>query len=103
MSNNPIGFFDSGIGGITLWNEVHNLLPHENKIYLADSKNSPYGTKSDKEIERISFENSEFLLKKQCKLIVVACNTATTKCIDKLRKKFEIPFFISWYKIKIIR
>ncbi|MBT27841.1 MAG: glutamate racemase [Flavobacteriaceae bacterium] len=92
MSNNPIGFFDSGIGGITLWKEVHNLLPYENKIYLADSKNLPYGTKSDKEIERISFENSEFLLKKECKLIIVACNTATTKCIDKLRKKFEIPF-----------
>ena len=84
MSNNPIVFFDSGIGGITLWKEVHNLLPYENKIYLADSKNLPYGTKSDKEIERISFENSEFL-KKECKMIIVACNT-TTKCIEKLRK-----------------
>ncbi len=92
MSNNPIGFFDSGIGGITLWKEVHNLLPFENKIYLADSINLPYGNKSDKELEKISFKNSKFLLEKGCKLIIVACNTATTKCIDNLRKKFDIPF-----------
>ena len=92
MSNNPIGFFDSGIGGVTLWKEVHSLLPYENKIYLADSINSPYGDKSDKELEEISFKNSEFLLEKGCKLIIVACNTATTKCIEKLRKRFDIPF-----------
>ena len=92
MSNNPIGFFDSGIGGITLWKEVHSLLPYENKIYLADSINSPYGDKSDKELEEISCKNSEFLLEKGCKMIIVACNTATTKCIEKLRKRFDVPF-----------
>ena len=59
MSNNPIGFFDSGTGGVTLWKEVHSLLPYENKIYLADSINSPYGGKSDKELEEISCKNSE--------------------------------------------
>ena len=85
MSNNPIGFFDSGIGGVTLWKEVHSLLPYENKIYLADSINSPYGDKSDKELEEISCKNSEFLLEKGCKMIIVACNTATTTCIEKLR------------------
>ena len=71
MSNNPIGFFDSGVGGVTLWKEVHSLLPYENKIYLADSINSPYGDKSDKELNEISFKNSEFLLEKGCKLIIV--------------------------------
>ena len=92
MSNSPVGFFDSGIGGISVWKEVVKLLPRENTIYLADSKNSPYGSKAISEIQDISFKNTKWLIERGCKLIVVACNTATTNSINLLREKFEIPF-----------
>ena len=92
MSISPIGFFDSGIGGVSVWKEVVKLLPRENTIYLADSKNSPYGSKTISEIQDISFKNTKWLIEKGCKLIVVACNTATTNSINLLREKFEIPF-----------
>ncbi|MDP2087868.1 MAG: glutamate racemase [Flavobacteriaceae bacterium] len=92
MSNQPIGFFDSGVGGTSIWKEVRQLLPNENTIYLADSKNAPYGEKSKKTILSYSIKNTDFLLKKGCKLIVVACNTATTNTISKLRALYDIPF-----------
>lgn len=92
MKNNSIGFFDSGIGGITIWESVNRLLPNENTIYLADSKNSPYGKKPNDELINISKENVEFLINKKCKLIVVACNTATTNSINFLRKSYNLPF-----------
>ena len=92
MNNNSIGFFDSGIGGITIWESVNRLLPNENTIYLADSKNSPYGKKSNDELINISKENVEFLINEKCKLIVVACNTATTNSINFLRKSYDLPF-----------
>lgn len=92
MKNNSIGFFDSGIGGITIWESVNRLLPNENTIYLADSKNSPYGKKTNDELTNISKENVEFLINKKCKLIVVACNTATTNSINFLRKSYNLPF-----------
>lgn len=89
---NPIGLFDSGIGGTSIWKEVHALLPNENTIYLADSKNAPYGLKSKEEIIDLSFKNTEFLLHNNCKLIIVACNTATTNAIKELRAKYDVPF-----------
>ncbi len=89
---NPIGIFDSGIGGTSIWKEINALLPHENTIYLSDSKNAPYGEKSKKEIIKLCVKNTEFLLKKGCKLIVVACNTATTNAISYLRKTYDVPF-----------
>jgi glutamate racemase len=93
MNNNrPIGIFDSGIGGTSIWAEIHQLLPHEETIYLADSKNAPYGQKSKAEIIALSVKNTEFLLKLDCKLIVVACNTATTNAIQELRAKYDLPF-----------
>lgn len=93
MSNkNPIGLFDSGIGGTSIWKEIHLLLPFENTIYLADSKNAPYGIKSKEEIIELSIKNTEFLLNKNCKLIVIACNTATTNAIKELRTKYTVPF-----------
>ena len=92
MSSFPIGFFDSGIGGITIWESVNRLLPNENTIYLADSKNSPYGKKTNDELINISKENVEFLINEKCKLIVVACNTATTNSINFLRKSYDLPF-----------
>lgn len=90
--NNPIGLFDSGIGGTSIWKEVHGLLPNENTIYLADSKNAPYGLKSKDEIIQLSCKNTELLLKENCKIIVVACNTATTNAIKELRAKYDVPF-----------
>jgi glutamate racemase len=91
-NNQPIGIFDSGIGGTSIWQEIHQLLPHERTIYLADSKNAPYGQKSKQEIIDLSMKNTEFLLQMNCKLIVVACNTATTNAIQELRAKYTIPF-----------
>ena len=92
MSNQPIGIFDSGVGGITIWKEITKLLPQEHTIYLADSKNAPYGQQSKEKIIELSVKNTELLLKKGCKLIVVACNTATTNAISHLRTTYNIPF-----------
>lgn len=88
----PIGLFDSGIGGTSIWREIHLLLPNEDTIYLADSKNAPYGQKSREEIIALSIKNTEFLLNQNAKIIVVACNTATTNAIKELRKKYDVPF-----------
>ncbi|EIA09443.1 glutamate racemase [Flavobacterium frigoris] len=91
-NNQPIGIFDSGIGGTSIWREIHHLLPNERTIYLADSKNAPYGQKSQKEIIALSMKNTDLLLEMGCKLIVVACNTATTNAIRELREKYDVPF-----------
>ncbi len=87
----PIGIFDSGVGGTSIWKEIHQLLPYENTIYLADSANAPYGNRSETEIVSLSIKNTEMLIAMDCKLIVVACNTATTNAIDLLRKNYTIP------------
>lgn len=92
MSSQPIGIFDSGIGGTSIFKEIHALLPYENTIYLADSLNAPYGNKTEAEIINLSIKNTELLLKKGSKIIVVACNTATTNAIKTLRRNFDIPF-----------
>ncbi|MFC2110411.1 glutamate racemase [Bacteroidota bacterium] len=92
MNKQPIGIFDSGIGGISIWKEILQLLPNENTIYLADSKNAPYGQKSKEEIIALCIKNTEFLIKQGCKIIVVACNTATTNAINILRETYNIPF-----------
>lgn len=92
MNLQPIGLFDSGIGGTSIWQEVIKLLPYENTIYLADSKNAPYGEKKVEEILQLSIKNTEFLLQQGCKLIIVACNTATTNTISYLRANYKVPF-----------
>ncbi len=89
---NPIGLFDSGVGGTSVWKEINKLLPAENTIYLADCKNNPYGPKSKEEIIQLSVKNTEFLLAKGCKLIVIPCNTATTNAISYLRTHYSVPF-----------
>jgi len=91
-NNNPIGIFDSGVGGLSIWKEIHQLFPCESTIYLADSKHAPYGEKSKQEIIDLCIKNTELLLSKDCKLIVVACNTATTNAIEYLRKNYNVPF-----------
>ena len=92
INNQPIGLFDSGIGGTSIWSAIHELLPNEDTIYLADSKNAPYGKKTKEEIIALSIKNTEFLLEKNVKLIVVACNTATTNAIKELRDLYKVPF-----------
>jgi len=91
-STNPIGLFDSGIGGTSIWKEIHRLLPNEDTVYLADSKNAPYGPRSKDEIIDLSFKNTDYLLSKGSKIIVVACNTATTNAIEELRANYDVPF-----------
>ena len=88
----PIGLFDSGVGGLSIWKDVRNLLPNEDTIYLADSKNAPYGQKTKDDILALSCKNTELLMSMGCKLIIVACNTATTNAIKELRAKYDIPF-----------
>ena len=92
MNTQPIGIFDSGVGGTSIWREIHALLPYENTIYLADSANAPYGPKGKDAIINLSIKNTEYLIKQNCKLIVVACNTATTNAISNLRDSYNIPF-----------
>lgn len=92
MNTKPIGIFDSGIGGTSIFKEIRNVAPYENTIYLADSKNAPYGEKSKDEIVTLCIKNTELLIDKGCKLIVVACNTATTNAIHYLRDTYNIPF-----------
>lgn len=91
-NDNAIGLFDSGIGGTSIWKEIYQLLPNESTIYLADSRNAPYGQKSKEEIVALSIKNTEFLLNRNAKMIVVACNTATTNAIKELRSKYDVPF-----------
>jgi len=88
----PIGIFDSGIGGTSIWKEIHELLPMEHTLYLADSKYAPYGYKTQEEIIALSIKNTEFLLEQGAKIIVVACNTATTNAISTLRARYSVPF-----------
>lgn len=92
MSKQPIGIFDSGVGGTSIWKEIHALLPFENTIYLADSANAPYGPKGKDVIIELSEKNTEYLLNHNSKIIVVACNTATTNAIKHLRQKYDVPF-----------
>ena len=92
MSNiQPVGFFDSGIGGITVLKEALELLPNENYIYYGDNKNAPYGEKTEEEIQNLTMACGEFLYKKGVKAIVIACNTATSTAVIMMREKFNIP------------
>jgi glutamate racemase len=91
---NKIGVFDSGIGGITTLKEIIKILPKEEYIYYADSKNNPYGTKDYNELFNIVDNIVKYFIKRNVKLIVIACNTATTKCINKLRAKYPDILFV---------
>ena len=95
--NFPIGIFDSGIGGLSILKKVKDLLPNEDFIYYADSKNHPYGEKSIEEIVLSAKSCVDELLKRNCKLIVVACNTASLNAIDDLRKMYPDTLFVATY------
>ena len=88
-----VGFFDSGLGGLCILDAFKTLCPHESTIYIADSKNCPYGNKPAAEIVKLAESNTRRLLRRGCKMIVVACNTATAAAIDTLRAEWpDVPF-----------
>ena len=89
--DSAIGVFDSGIGGLTVLHEIIEVLPRENTVYLGDTARSPYGTKSVDTVMRYSFENSEFLVEKGVKIVVVACNTSTAIALERLQKELALP------------
>ena len=91
-STRPVGVFDSGLGGLSVWQELVKLMPNEDIIYFADSGNCPYGNRPKSEIIDLSIRNTEFLLAKGAKIIVIACNTATGAAIHILRERFDVPF-----------
>ena len=86
-----IGVFDSGVGGISVLQHIHTLLPYEDLIYVADSKYAPYGSKTPEEIAERCFALADFLIAKQVKALVVACNTATAAAIDAMREHYTLP------------
>ena len=86
-----IGFFDSGIGGLTVLHEAIQVYPHAHYLYYADTENVPYGTKKKKEIRKLVLSAVDFLSDKKIDLLVVACNTATSVAIKSLREKYEFP------------
>ncbi len=90
MINLPIGIFDSGVGGLTVYRALHNRLPNEHFIYLGDTARVPYGTKSLATVERYAIENSQFLASRGIKLLVVACNTASALALPKVREKIGL-------------
>ncbi len=88
-----IGIFDSGIGGLTVARAIEQLLPEHSITYLGDIARTPYGSKSAETIEQYSIQNTEFLLSKGAKIIVIACNSASSVATETLRKKFDVPIF----------
>jgi len=90
-SDKPIGIFDSGIGGLTVLKEIKHHLPDENLIYFGDEARFPYGIKSAETVTRFSREIADYLVKKDIKMLVVACNTATSVALSTLRDSLDIP------------
>lgn len=92
MNNNPIGIFDSGMGGLSVWRELRRRLPNESLLFFGDGLRCPYGDRSLEEIEQFADEAVDWMLKEGVKMVVVACNTATAAAIDYLRDKYkQIP------------
>lgn len=88
-----IGVFDSGIGGLTVVKELFRLLPEYQVLYFGDTARTPYGNKSEKTIIKYAIQNTEFLLEKGAKIIVVACNTVSAVAAGELKRKFQVPIF----------
>jgi glutamate racemase len=87
-----IGIFDSGVGGISVWKELYDLMPYHDFVYVADCAYCPYGRKSKNEIVERAKKISEFLIDRNADVVVVACNTATAAAIEYLRSYFSVPF-----------
>jgi len=88
---NPIGIFDSGVGGLTVVKSIESLLPNENIVYFGDTARVPYGSKSNSTVIEYALQDASFLEKKNVKLIIVACNTASSIALESIRKKYKIP------------
>lgn len=95
MNKEKIGIFDSGIGGVTVLREILKILPNEDFIYYSDSKNNPYGDKSDEKIFEMCDNIVKKFVEKNCKAIVIACNTASAKAANKLREKYSNQIIIA--------
>lgn len=93
MDNRPIGVFDSGVGGLTVVKQVMKTLPNENIVYFGDTARLPYGSKSKEAVTKFSRQIVRFLLTKDVKAIIIACNTASSNSLDILREEFEVPLF----------
>ena len=89
--NQPIGFFDSGIGGLSVLHEALKILPRENYVYFSDGDNAPYGVRPKEEVRDLVLKAVEFIAAQQVKAIVIACNTATSVAIEDIRKRYDIP------------
>lgn len=87
----PVGVFDSGVGGLTVFQEIERILPYESLLYLGDSARVPYGTKSPATVTRFSLEAADHLVERGIKALVVACNTATAAALPKLQQRLSIP------------
>lgn len=92
--NEKIGVFDSGLGGLSILREMKSLMPNEDFLFYEDSIHNPYGEKSDVELLKITSNIVDYLLENNCKIIVIACNTATTACMLKLREKYPGVIFV---------
>ncbi len=95
LNEGKIGIFDSGIGGVTVLKEIIKVLPNENYLYYSDSINNPYGNKSDSELKNICDNIVKHLISQNCKIIVIACNTASAKAVKYLRTKYKDILFIA--------
>ena len=91
MDLRPIGIFDSGLGGLTVFKEIVSLMPNENIVYFGDTARIPYGSKSKETVTKFAMQNTRFLLSKNVKIVVVACNTASAYAYETLKKSFDIP------------
>lgn len=91
MNNNPIGVFDSGVGGLSILSEIHQLLPNETTIYVADQAFMPYGSKTKEELTERAEKIIRFFTNKGAKAVIIACNTATVAAIKQMRKEFDLP------------
>src|SRR5690625_5154590 len=87
----PIGVFDSGVGGLTVVHELMRQLPKEELLYVGDTLRCQYGSRSEIEVKQFTFELVQFLLEKNVKMIVIACNTATAFALEELKKQLDIP------------
>ncbi len=94
MDNRPIGFFDSGLGGLTSVQELHEKLPNEKVLYFGDTARTPYGSKSPETIKEFAGQIVDYLISKDVKLVIIACNTVTAMALDSLRAKYpDVPIY----------
>ena len=91
MQARPIGMFDSGVGGLTVYKEIKSRIPNEKIIYLGDTLNFPYGSKSKESIIELSRKAIDFLISKNVKMIVIACGTATSQALEEMQSSYDIP------------